>query len=226
MCAVLACGPVRLGCGGCLTTLVVWGIIAGALASVGWLATGILAEAELAPVLSGDEALARQKLSQVLATARNRPQQSRLVSFTEGELNALLSRRLPELAEFPLTRVQLRLPGLGTAEVAGRVPVAALLGEQPFNRLVNLLPAGWQQTPVWVRFRVRASVEPMDDGRRRYMRLRIERFWLGRRRLPAILPRLMLSPATLRVLHFRLPDSVAEVSLQAGRIDVVRVEKP
>ncbi|HET9491984.1 MAG TPA: hypothetical protein VFR64_19820 [Methylomirabilota bacterium] len=66
----------------------------------------------------------------------------------------------------------------------------------------------------------------MDDGRRRYMRLRIERFWLGRRRLPAILPRLMLSPATLRVLHFRLPDSVAEVSLQAGRIDVVRVEKP
>jgi hypothetical protein len=36
----------------------------------------------------------------------------------------------------------------------------------------------------------------------------------------------MLSPATQRVLHFRLPDAVKEVSLQAGRIDIVRAGSP
>lgn len=207
-------------------TLVVWVVIVGALVSVVWLATGILAEPQLSAIVSGDEVVARQKLSQLLAASRNPPQHSRLVSFTEAELNALLSRRLAEVAELPLTRVQFRLPAAGRAEVAGRVPVAALLAEQPFNRLVTLLPSGWQQTPVWVRFRLQVSVEPVDDGRRRYMRLRIERFWLGRRRLPAVLPRLMLTPATLRVLHLRLPDSVKDVSVQTGRIDVIKAGKP
>lgn len=219
--------PVRLGCGGCLTTLAVCGVIAGAVAWIGWLATGILAEPDLPAVATGDETRASQKLAQIVGGGRGRPRQSLdVVTFTEGELNALLSRRLAELAELPLSRVHLRLSGGGRAEVAGRIPVGALLGERPFNRLAKLLPTGWQQTPVWLRLRVRPRMESMDEGRRRYLRLDIERFWLGRRRLPFILPRLVLSPATLKVLHVRMPDSVREVTVEVGRLEVTMAATP
>ncbi len=141
-------------------------------------------------------------------------------------MNALLSRRLAELAELPLGRAQLRLPGSGRVEVAARIPIVAILGEPPFSRLAGVLPSTWQQTPVWLRLRFDARVESLDEGRRRYLRLDIDRFWLGRRRLPSALPRLMLSPATLKLLHTRLPDSVREVVIEAGRIEVTKAATP
>jgi len=218
---------VRLGCGGCLTTLVVCGVIAGVVAGIGWTVTGILAEPDLPAVATGDEARALQKFTQVVGGGRGRPRQApEVIRFTEGELNALLSRRLAELAELPLGRAQLRLSGSGRVEVAARVPIAAILGEHPFNRLASLLPSGWQRTPVWLRVRVTARIESLDEGRRRYLRLDIDRFWLGRRRLPSVLPRLMLSPATLKLLHVRLPDSVREVTIEAGRVDVTKAATP
>jgi hypothetical protein len=178
-------------------------------------------------VASGDEARALQKFTQVAAGGRGRGRQApEIIRFTEGELNALLSRRLAELAELPIGRAQLQLPGSGRVEVAARVPVAAILGERPFDRLAGVVPSAWQQTPVWLRFRLHARIEASDEGRRRYLRLDIERFWLGRRRLPAVLPRLMLSPAALKLLHNRLPDSIREVTIEAGHIDVTKAATP
>ncbi|MGH7307793.1 MAG: hypothetical protein ACREK6_03785 [Candidatus Rokuibacteriota bacterium] len=217
----------RLGCGGCLTTLVVCGVIAGLVAGIGWTATGILAEPDLPKVPGGDEARALQKFTQVASGGRGRAGQApEVIRFTEGELNALLTRRLGELAELPLGRAQLQVPGSGRVEVAARVPIAAILGEHPFNRLAGVLPLAWQQTPVWLRFRFNARIEPLDEGRRRYLRLDIDRFWLGRRRLPSALARLMLSPAALKLLHTRLPESIREVTIEAGRIDVTKGATP
>jgi hypothetical protein len=216
--------PVRLGCGGCLTTVAVLGVIVGALAWIVWLFTGILADPNLPAVAAGDEARSTQKLTQITRAGRGRPRE--IVSLTEGELNALLARRLAELAELPLSRVQVRLPGAGRAEVAGQVPLAAILGEHPVSRLASVVPSSWQQRPVWLRLRVQARIESRDDGRRRYLRFDIERFWLGQRRLPSILPRLVLSPATLSVLQLRLPDSVRDVAIDAGRVDVTKAASP
>ncbi len=197
------------------------------MAWVVWLTTGILAVPDLPEVRIGDEARALQKLAQITRAGRGRPRQpGETVSLTEAELNALLARRLAELAELPLSRVQLRLPGGGRAEIAGQVPLAAMLSERPVSRLTSLVPAGWQRTPIWLRFRLQASLDPKDEGRRRYLRLDIERFWVGQRRLPSVLPRLMLSPATLSVLHLRLPDSVREVVIEVGRIDVTTGASP
>jgi hypothetical protein len=219
---------VRLGCGGCLTTVVVLGVIAGAMVWVIWLTTGILAVPNLPEVATGDEGRAAQKLAQITRSGRGRsPRQTmETVSLTEGELNALLGRRLAGLAELPLSRVQLRLPGGGQAELAGQIPLAALLTERPVSHLASLVPAGWQRTPIWLRFRLRARLDPTDEGRRRYLRLDIERFWVGQRRLPSLLPRLMLSPATLSVLHFRLPDTVRDVVIEVGRVDVTTAASP
>lgn len=214
----------RLGCGGCLTTVAVLGVIVGALAWIVWLFTGILADPNLPAITLSDEARAAQKLTQITRVGRGRPRE--IVSLTEGELNALLARRLAELAEVPLSRVQVQLTGAGRAEVAGQVPLAAILSEHPVSRLASVVPSGWQQRPVWLRLRVQARMESRDDGRRRYLRLDIERFWLGQRRLPSILPRLVLSPATLSLLQLRMPDSVREVAIDAGRVDVTKAASP
>lgn len=214
----------RLGCGGCLTTVAVLGVIVGALAWIVWLFTGILADPNLPAVAVGDESRAAQKLTQITRVGRGRPRE--IVSLTEGELNALLASRLAELAELPLSRVQVRLTGAGRAEVAGQVPLTVILGEHPVSRLASVVPSGWQQRPVWLRLRVQARMESRDDGRRRYLRLDIERFWLGQRRLPSILPRLVLSPASLSVLQLRLPDSVRDVTIDAGRVDVTKAASP
>jgi hypothetical protein len=189
-----------------------------------WLFTGILADPNLPAIALGDEARAAQKLTQITRVGRGRPRE--IVSVTEGELNALLVRRLPELAELPLSRVQVRLTGAGRAEVAGQVPLTAILSEHPVSRLASVVPSGWRQRPVWLRLRVQARMESRDDGRRRYLRLDIERFWLGQRRLPSILPRLVLSPASLSVLQLRLPDSVRDVTIDPGRVDVTKAASP
>jgi hypothetical protein len=219
---------VRLGCGGCLTTVVVLGVIAGAMAWVVWLITGVLAAPNLPEIAIGDETRAAQKLAQITRVGRGRsPRQAvETINLTEGELNALLARRLAGLAELPLSRVQLRLPGGGQAEIAGQVPLAAVLTERPVSRLASLVPAGWQRTPIWLRFRLQARLDSTDEGRRRYLRLDIERFWVGQRRLPSVLPRLMLSPATLSVLHLRLPDTVRDVVIEVGRVDVTMAASP
>lgn len=210
-----------------MTTLAVFGAMAGAVAASAWLVVGILAEPTLAPVPAGDGARALQKLAMIAGTARGRPRQAPdVISLTEGELNAVLGHRLAEFSELPISRVHLRLPGGGRAEIAGRTTLAAILGERPFNRLASLLPSKWQETPVWLRLRVQPRIDPKGDGRRRYLRLEVERFWLGQRRLPSTLLRLILSPATLTVLHLRLPDAVREVSVEAGRVDVTRIASP
>jgi hypothetical protein len=89
-----------------------------------------------------------------------------------------------------------------------------------------VLPAGWIERPVWVRVRARAQIEPSATTRRRYLRLDVERFWLGQRRLPSLLPRLLFSPTTLGLLRWPLPAPVAEVRLETGRVVITTSSSP
>jgi hypothetical protein len=93
-----------------------------------------------------------------------------------------------------------------------------LFNEGPLAGAVAMLPAAWSERPVWVRLRARAHVEPSAGGLRRYLRLDVERFWIGRRRLPSLLPRLLFSPTTLGLFRWPLPAPVAEVRLETGRV--------
>jgi len=143
---------------------------------------------------------------------------ARPTTLSESEVARLLARELPSTGEVPLTAVIVRLPGDGRLEVAGRLPLRALLNEPPLAGAVQMLPAGWVERPVWVRLRARAQIEPSGAGPRRYLRLDVERFWLGRRRLPSLLPRILFSPTTLGLLRWPLPAPVAEVRLETGRV--------
>lgn len=188
----------------------------GALAwGIGWLGTGMMAT----PNVGGTPAPAKStppNLSR-LATEKGHPGSTTL---SEREVARLLASELPATGEVPLTAVTVRLPGDGKLEVAGRLPLRALLNEAPLAAAVQMLPTAWTERPVWVRLRARAHVEPSAGGPRRYLRLDVERFWIGRRRLPSLLPRILFSPTTLGLFRWPLPAPVAEVRLETGRVVV------
>src|SRR5262245_36034684 len=81
-------------------------------------------------------------------------------TLSERDVARLLASELPATCEVPLTAVTVRLPGDGKLEVAGRLPLRALLNEAPLAGALQMLPTAWTERPVWVRLRARAHVEP------------------------------------------------------------------
>jgi len=170
------------------------------------------------PVTTAADGLrAQQKLFEV-ARGQSRGS-SKEVALTEAELNAFLSRHLADAAELPLTAMAVRLVGQDLVEFAGRLPSRHLASELPLASVRDLLPARWLERPIWLSVRARVGIERgASQGERRYLRLDVERFALGRQRLPSVLVRLMFSPATVRMLRWQLPDTVASVSAEPGRV--------
>lgn len=185
--------------------LLAWGL--------GWLGTGIIDT----PKVGGTPAPASSTPSKPLKLAPDKGG-SGSTTLSEKEVARLLARELPVTGEVPLTGVTVSLPGDGRLEVAGRLPLRVLLNEGPLAGAVQLLPTAWSERPIWVRLRARARVESSAGGLRRYLRLDVERFWIGRRRLPSLLPRILFSPTTLGLFRWPLPAPVAGVRLETGRV--------
>jgi hypothetical protein len=139
--------------------------------------------------------------------------------LTENELNAFLSRHLADAAELPLTGLVVKLVDRDVIDFVGRVPSRHILAELPLASLRDFLPARWLDQPVWLSIRARFGVERgASRERRRYLRLDVERFALGRQRLPSVFVRLVFSPATLRVLRWQLPETVESLTAESGRV--------
>jgi len=211
---------VRTGCGcGCLTLTVI-GLLVG---TVLWLGSGAfeppIIQHEVGTVADGHRA--QQKLFE-LATAgsSNRRNDRRIaITFTERELNALLTRHLSG-DELPLGAMGLRLVGDGIIEVTGRLPLHALLGDS-LGAVVQLLPGGWAARPVWLRLRGDVRLETgAARGDRRRLRLDVGYFALGRRRLPtSVLSVLPEGPAS-RATRWPVPDTVDAVTVEPGRVTI------
>ena len=58
-------------------------------------------------------------------------------------------------------------------------------------------------------------------NQRRYLRLDIERFALGKQQIPGVLARLLVSSAILSQLRWRLPDTVEAITVEP-RMVVIR----
>lgn len=219
---VVGLGAMRLGCSGCLVALGVLSIAVGAAAVAAWMAAGMLQPTALIapPTTEADGLTAQQKIYDLTRRggrlARRQP-----VVLTEAELNAFLSRHLAEAADLPVTGVALRLPADGFVDLAGRLPLGTLLSELPGPGVSRLLSAHWTERPVWVRIRGQARLDPGTGGRR-YLRVDVDQFWLGRRRLPAVLVRLLFSPVALRLLRLPIPDTVESLSVHQEHL-VIRV---
>jgi len=216
---------VRVGCLGCLTLV----LTLGGISELGWIGLQALREPEfeLPATAPGDGIRAQRKVYQIAQVARRGPGRSapggEPIVLTQGELNAFLSRHLVEAAELPFADLALRLTGDAGVEFRGRLPLAHLLTEPPLSGLGRVLPAALLEHPVWLRIRAHARVEPSITRReRRYLRLDVREFAVGRQRLPAVLLRILLDPRTLGVLRWPLPDSIEAITIEPGRV-VIRL---
>ena len=205
----------RLGCVGCLTALVVISTVTGMV----WGVFQMMRPAEIAgaPTTPADGFRAQQKIFDVVRRgAEGRP---RTVSLTERELNAFLSRHLGESPDLPLRNLAVRLPSDGLAEIAGQLPLGQLLALPPVSALAGIIPAIWLERGVWLSIRARVTLEGTGDIRQpRRLRLDVDRFWLGRLRVPELMLRVLLDPAALRLLRSPIPETIGGLRIEPGRL--------
>jgi len=201
----------RLGCCGCLTGLVLLALVS----TVGWVGFQALGTPDIAgqPTSAADGVRAQQKIFDILrgTGGAGGSRRARSVSLSERELNAFLSRHLSEAADLPLAHVGVRLPSDGRAEVGGQLPL---------GQLASLpIPTSWLDRGIWLTIRARVTLEGNEEARdRRHLRLDVERFWIGRLRVPELMLRVLLDPTALRLLRWPTPESIDGLRIEPGRI--------
>lgn len=205
----------RVGCFGCLTVLVLLAVV-GALAW-GTVQTTRAPDLGGAPTSPADRLRAQQKIFDVIRrSGSGRPN---TVTLSEREVNAFLARHLGETADMPFRNLAVRLPSDGRAEIAGQMPLRQLLGVPPLSALTGVLPAAWLDRGMWLSLRARVTLEGGSGARdRRHVRLDVERFWLGRQRLPEVMLRILLDPAVLRLLRWPMPEAIDGLRIEPGRL--------
>lgn len=213
----------RLGCGGCLGSFFAVGLVGALVVGPIWLGFRMLQDPGVSvPRASASDGLrAQQKLYEVgrRASRSGRGTRPEPIALSEGEISAFLANHLAGAAELPLSGVVARMAGRGEAEIMTRLPLRHLLSEEPFATARDVLPVAWLDRPVWLRLRGDFMVEAAGaPPARRALRFDVDRFWIGRQRLPAILLRLLLHPTAVRVLRWPLPDGVESVVVEPGRL--------
>jgi hypothetical protein len=154
-----------------------------------------------------DAARAQQKLFRIFRGTREP------VILTEAELNAFLTRNA-DLREWPFERSILLLRDRGVVEILGAVPLRRLIAESPVPFLTDVVPSPWLARMVWFRIgsHVRFEREP-----RRQLHLEVAELTIGRQRVPTLALRILFDPASLRFVRVALPDTVADIRVEAGR---------
>jgi hypothetical protein len=132
-------------------------------------------------------------------------------------VNAFLARHLVEAAGVPLRGLRARLPSAGRAHVVGKIPVRELIAETPLQTLAHAAPDAWLDHDVWLSIEADVSVEARER-RRRHLRLDVDRFWIGRLRVPVTMLRIVLDPATAHLLRAPLPAAIGTVRVEPGRV--------
>lgn len=198
----------RLGCG-CLLGLVA---MVGVLGGVGWMAFRALQPSTVAITTptAEDGRRAQEKIYDIVRRRRTS------VVLTEGELNAFLTRHLVHAGDLPLTDFSVRLPARDRVEFSGRMPLRSLLADSPLAKAGALLPSAWFEWPVGVSIAGRVRLES-GKGEKRYLRVSVERFAVGRQALPGFCARLLLDPSAVGLLRWRLPSGVEDVTVEPGR---------
>jgi len=210
---------VRLGCGGCLSTLIVLTVAGGLAAAGGWgLMRCLQSPARDAVAFSREDGTRAQR--KLLELARERPRSEGLV-ISEAEVNAFVAYHI-DPADFPLRDPIIRLREGGGVDIAGTVTLERVLRESSLTSLADLLPSGWTARPLWLTVNARTRVV---TDRRRTLRLEARRLAIGRQRVPSVLLPLILDPSMLRFMRIGLPRDVQAVRVERGRV-VIETTSP
>jgi hypothetical protein len=179
-----------------------------------------LAQEPDVPVAEGsaeDGARAQQKIFDLIrGEAPNARGRSHEVVLTEAEISSFLSKNLVEAAGMPVTVRAVRLAGDGVVEFKGALPPRELLSGVLG---ASLVPSPWLDRRCWLHLEAKASLE-LGTGRRqrRYLRLDVQRFAIGRQRLPGTLLRLLAGPRVQELLRWRMPESVEGLTINPGTL--------
>lgn len=191
-------------------------VMIAVLGGLGWAGFNVLQTPDLpaATVTAADSQHAQEKIYSIMS--RRAPRGS-AVTLTEGEINAFLARNLGDLG---IADLRVALSDAGVARLTGRTTLGAVLTEPPLSAVREVLPSGWLARSVWLELETTPRVEAADG--RRFLRLDVKGFRVGRQPLPALLVRLILDPATARVLKLVLPEHVESVKIDRNRA-VIRI---
>ena len=209
----------RPGCGcGCLTVVLVGLLVLGTV----WYGRGMFERPansyEVGTVVDGRRA--QQKLFELsgkLASGR-RDQKKVSVTISDREINAFLARHVSD--ELPFGDGTVRFIGNGVLEIAGRLPLRAVLGDS-VSPIARVLPEPWGRQPVWLRLRGPLRLEA-GSGRsdRRRLRLEVDAFWVGSCRLPALVQGLLPEGPVTRATRWPISESIDSVVVEPGRLIV------
>jgi hypothetical protein len=207
----------RLGCGGCLSTIATLVVLGGILLVGGWLVGGLLdvpAGVGSGPVgRPADADRAEQKV------ARGAP-----VVLTEAEVDALVGRYLARDAGLPVIGSRARLPGDGAAVVHVSASLRSLLTSER-GSWIDWVPRWITDRPVWLSLHLHPAVESRDR-QRAHVRLQIRELRIGSRRLPVQVLGLLLDPSALTALRWPLPPGFDLVQVERGKIVLSRGSSP
>jgi hypothetical protein len=209
---------VKTGCScGCLTVILLGLLVAGLL----WFGSGIFDRPTIQHEVGGtaEGRRAQQKLFDLASGGGNRRGEPRIITLSEGEINALLTRHLSG-DRLPLAEAGVRLVGNGVVEITGRLPLHALFGDS-LSAVIRFLPERWAEQSVWLRHRGHVRLETgAARGDRRKVRLDVESLRVGSRRLPAAVLGVLPEGPVLRATRWPVPDSVDSVTVEPGRLTI------
>jgi hypothetical protein len=205
----------KLGCFGCLSLF----ILTTVLGVFGWGVFQLTRAPEIvgSPTSPVDGLRAQQKIFDALRRAGSgRPH---TVALSEQEVNAFLERHLEHAGDLPLRHLVVRLPSDAHAEIAGQIPFRYFTNVAPFSALAGLVPAAWLDRGAWLSLRARVTLDHREGGRgRRHLRLDVQRFWLGRLRLPEVMLKVLLDPVALQLLRWPVPEAIDGLRIEPGRL--------
>jgi len=203
----------KLGCAGCLSTLVGLALVALVLVATVGIGSRLLAQPTMAPTITtaADGSRAQQKLFEL---TRRRRASAETVVITEPELNALLTRHLVEARGVQHGAPSARLLGGDRLEVTGSRPLGRILDEMSLGSVGTVLPGRWLERPIWLR--VGAHVR-MEERLPRHLRLDVDALVVGRQRVPALTLRLLMDTGVVGMLRWPLPPHIESVTIEPGR---------
>jgi hypothetical protein len=203
----------KLGCAGCLSTLVGLALVALVLGAAVGVGSRLLAQPAMAPAVTtaADGSRAQQKLFEL---TRRRRGAAETVVITEPEINALLTRHLVEARGVQLGAPSARLLGADRLEVMGSRPLGRILEEISLGSVGSVLPARWLERPIWLRIGAHIRVEERSP---RHLRLDVDALVVGRQRVPALALRLLMDPGGVGLLRWPLPSHIESVTIEPGR---------
>jgi hypothetical protein len=203
----------KLGCAGCVSLLIGLAIVVLVLSSMFGIGARMLAQPATPAILTtpADGSRAQQKLFDL---ARHRRGPAETVVITEAEVNALLNRHLVEARGVQLGAPSARLLGGDRIELTGYRPLGRILEEVSLSALSGLLPANWQERPVWLRIGAHIRIEERPP---RHLQLNVDALVVGRQRVPALALRLILDPGGVGLLRWPLSSHIESVTIEPGR---------